>query len=88
MNKNPLDPNELKTLEQLRDELKLQAHLFKAEMKKEWEKLEKDMAKLRTDMAPVTKAAKESADDIAGASRLLFKTVRKGYERIKQSLAA
>jgi hypothetical protein len=78
----------MKSLMQLRDDLKVQAHLFKAELKDHWQKLEKDLARLRQDSAPVEKAAKTSADDVKAATRELFDTVKKGYERIKESLRA
>ena len=86
MEKSILDPKEIKNLEQFRDELKLQAHLFKADVKDEWNRVERDMRKLKNQLAPVRRAAKKSAADLGTAARLLFRTVKDGYERIRQSL--
>jgi hypothetical protein len=78
--------SELEKLEQLRDELRVQAHLFKADMKKEYEDLEKKFQKLRTSTNPVRRAAKESADEVTEATRLLFDTVLDGMKRLRKSL--
>ena len=80
------NPNDFKGLEQLRDELKVQAHLFKADARDQWENLEKDFSKLRAETAPVREAASQSAEEIKEASKLLFDTVKEGYERIKRSM--
>ena len=77
---------ELERLEQLRDELRVQAHLFKADAKKEFDELEKKFQKLKRDTAPVRRAAKQSAADVSEATRLLFEAVKDGMTRIRQSL--
>jgi len=73
-------------LERLRDELKVQAHLFKGEAKQEWEKLEKDMQTLRQQSKPIQVAAEKSAAEVQAATKLLFQTIKHGYERIKSAL--
>ncbi len=78
--------NELEKLEQLRDELRLQAHLFKADMKKEYESLEKQYQKVKRDANPVRRAVKETADEVSEATRLLFDTVLDGMKRLRKSL--
>ena len=86
MPKNSLQKNEFASLEQLRDELKVRTHLLKADMKDEWRKLEGDWRKHRGQLTPAKRATEKSASEVKTASKLLFKTVKKGYERIKQSL--
>ncbi len=83
-NSSPL--KDIKSLEQLRDELKLKLHLFKADMKDEWTRIEADWQKLQGQMKPVQKAAEKTATDVKVASERLFETVKRGYERIKGSL--
>ena len=78
--------NELEKLEQLRDEVRLQAHLFKADMKKEYEDLEKKYQKVKRDANPVRRAAKETASEVSEATRLLFDTVLDGMKRLRKSL--
>lgn len=80
--------NELERLEQLRDELRLQAHLLKADMKKELEDLEKKFQKLKRDASagPVKRATEKSVEEISDATRLLLDTVRDGLTRVRKSL--
>lgn len=80
--------NELERLEQLRDELRLQAHLLKADMKKELEDLEKKFQKLKRDANAnqVKRATEKSVEEISDATRLLLDTVRDGLTRVRKSL--
>ena len=80
--------SELEKLEQMRDELRVQAHLLKADMKKELAELEKKYEKLKRDAKanPVKRAAEKSAEEVSDATRLLFDTVKDGMTRIRKSL--
>jgi hypothetical protein len=73
----------LEGLEKLRDEIKLKAHLLKADLKDEWVKLDRDFEKLRAELAPVRRAVGESAKDVGAAVRLLFDSVKEGFERVQ-----
>ena len=86
MPKSNFKHTDIDSVAQLRDELKLHAHLFKAEAKDEWKRIEGDWRKLKGQLAPAKRATKQSAKDIKGATRLLLKSVKKGYARIKESL--
>lgn len=79
---------EVEKLEQLRDELRVRAHLLKADARQELEELEEKLQKLRRDvaMSPVTHAAEKAASDVSEASGLLFEAVRDGLTRIRRSL--
>lgn len=82
---NPL--SDMHSLQQLRDELKLQAHLFKGEVAEQWKKLEKEvMLVMQTQSAPVKEAAIESAKEVKDASKQILKTLKQGYENIKRNL--
>jgi hypothetical protein len=80
--------NEIEKLEQMRDELRVQAHLLKADAKKELTTLEKKFQKLRRDVStnPVKRAASKSATDVTDATRLLLDTVKDGFSGILKSL--
>lgn len=79
---------ELETLEQVRDELRVQAHLFKADTKKKMVELEKDFQKLKRELrtSSVKRATKESAAEVSEATRRLAKAVRNGMHEIRESL--
>ena len=57
MNKQCKGEVALKDLEALRDELKVQAHLFSSELKKQWEHVEKDWQTLRSETERLRPAA-------------------------------
>ena len=80
--------SEIEKLEQLRDELRVRAHLFKADAKKEFGELERKLQKLRrdADASPVKRAAEKSATEISDATKLLYDTVKDGFTRIRKSL--
>ena len=75
----------VKNLDQLRDELKLKAHLLKAELQDQWSDLEKKWEELSSHMQPVKSAAGESAKDVGSAVESLVAALKKGYERIKDA---
>jgi len=77
---------ELERLEQMRDELRLQAHLFRADMKDEWKAVEERIEKLRKDLHPVRDAAETTLDDVSDATRMLFDSVRDGMKRLRDSV--
>jgi predicted nucleic acid-binding Zn-ribbon protein len=78
--------DEMEKLEQMRDELRLQAHLFKAEVKDEWEDLEDKIAKIRHNLRPVQKAAEETLEEVGEATGLLIDSVFDGFKRLRDSL--
>ena len=78
--------DELEKLEQMRDELRLQAHLFKADMKDEWADLDKKFDKIKQELRPVRKAAEETLDEVGEATGLLIDSVFDGFRRLRDSL--
>ncbi len=73
-------------LQSARDELRLKAHLFKADMKDEWEELEEKWAKARRDIKPALDAAKEASENISEAHSLLLDELKDGYKNIQKKL--
>ncbi len=71
-------------LKQQRDEIKLQAHLASAELKRELEKLEDQFGALEQKVAQVNREAGKTADNVAAAAKLAGEEIAKGYERIRK----
>lgn len=78
--------NEVKSLAQLRDELRLKAHLLEADARERFEGLERDFEKLEQEVASVKGAAGEAGGDVSAAAKLLLESVRSGFERIRKAL--
>jgi hypothetical protein len=73
-------------IEQDRDRLKLQAHLFKADATDEWDKIEKKWHQLKGNTQHVGQEAKEVSKDLLAATQLLGEEIKTGYKRIFKSL--
>lgn len=69
-----------------RDELRVQAHLAKAEMKELWDELEGKWNEFEPKARQVAGATAEASKDVGGAVKDLGKEILAGYERIKKSL--
>jgi hypothetical protein len=76
----------LETLAQLRDELKLQIHLAKADVKTEWEKLEPKWAEVEMKGNALEKASVEAAKGLKAAIDLLIDELSAGYAQIRKAL--
>ena len=73
-------------IKQIRDELKVQIHLGKAEAKEEWEKLENKLEELKVQTKPFADAAEETAKGVGSAMVLAADELKTGYDRIKKLL--
>jgi hypothetical protein len=73
-------------LKQQRDELKLQAHLFRADANDEWEKAEKRWTHFQARSKQVGDAAGDAGEGIAEAARGLGREILAGYDRIRKTL--
>jgi len=69
-----------------RDELHLKLHLLQAEARDEWHALEKKWNHLRQKAESVGDATGQSAGDVGAAARLLGEELRRGYQRIRDSM--
>jgi len=76
----------LEKLEQERDELKVRAHLGKAEAREEWEKMEGRIAELRSRVDRAGDEAGDVMEDVGAAAKLLGEEIREGFTRIRKSL--
>ena len=75
-------------LAQLRDELRVKAHLLRADLRDEWDALEKRWDMLERETRPVREAVGTSAKELGASTRTLFESVAHGYRRIRDSFSA
>ena len=73
-------------LKQERDELALQIHLGKAELKDEWDKLEEKFVGMNKDYEPLKAAVGETADDVWESLKLVGGELLEGFHRIRKAL--
>jgi uncharacterized protein YjbJ (UPF0337 family) len=73
-------------LKQQRDEINLQLHLGKAEVRDEWDKLEPKWEEVKGKMATVGEVAGQAAESVTAAAGLLADEIKQGYDRIKKAL--
>jgi hypothetical protein len=75
------------TLAMLRDELRLQLHLGKTELRDEWDsRLEPLYMELKTKLDRVEQASVETLNEMRPTLKALLDELRAGYERIRKSL--
>ena len=67
----------------VRDELRVQLHLANAELKDEWEKLERGWSHLEGRMKVLGKETDEVGSEIGETLHVLAEQLRNGYDRIK-----
>ena len=69
-----------------RDELRLRAHLMKAEIHDEFKDLERKWDHLESNLGRLKSASKESAEDVGAALKQLTEELAEGYQRVKKSV--
>lgn len=77
---------ELDELRRIRDELRVQVHLGKAEATDLWEKLESRFNEAESHVRTLARQAEEPMSDVAEAAKLLLEEVRSGYHRLRELL--
>ncbi|MFM2420471.1 MAG: hypothetical protein RL385_5194 [Pseudomonadota bacterium] len=77
---------ELAHLEQVRDELKLQLGLAKAEATTEWKKLEANYLKLEDELKRAGSELRGPARDLGAAAKGLVDELSRGYARFRELL--
>jgi uncharacterized coiled-coil DUF342 family protein len=78
--------NLIDDLKQQRDEINVQLHLAKAEVRDEWDKLEPKWEEVKGKMVTVSEAAGQAAESVTAAAGLLADEIKEGYDRIKKAL--
>ena len=77
---------DLEALKQVRDELRVQVHLAKAEVKEAWERTEHRWHEIEAKLARAEKSAEEPLENVRAAAALLAKEIREGYRKIRAAL--
>ncbi len=77
---------ELDELRRMRDELRVQAHLGKREMRARWEALEHTFDTLESKAKHTARAAEEPLQRIEKDLRKLAKDLREGYRQIRDAI--
>jgi uncharacterized coiled-coil DUF342 family protein len=75
--------NDLKTE---RDELSLQIHLGKQEVKSEMQALGDKLDELNQRFEPLKEVAKETSEDVWDAMKIVAQEIQNGFHRIRKSL--
>lgn len=78
--------NDVQALELIRDELALQAHLFKADAKDRWAELETNWDSLKHRLGAAKRAAASAEPKIDAAAEQLVGALKAGYAELKNAL--
>ena len=78
--------NDVQALEMIRDELALQAHLFKADAKDRWSELETRWDQLKHRLGAAKRAAACAEPKIDAAAEQLLDALKAGYAELKNAL--
>lgn len=73
-------------IEQLNDEVKLKAHLGKAEAKQELERLEKEWDSFLARHKPLTDEVEQTAENTGAALTIAAEELKAGFKRIRKLL--
>jgi hypothetical protein len=77
---------ELDHLVELRDQLRVQLSLAKAEASEEWTRLEEHWQRVQDELKRLGEHTKEPAKELGAASLQLINELKQGYERIRARL--
>jgi len=71
-------------LRQIRDELRVQLHLGREEVKDEWERLERSWHHLEGRLKVLREQSKDSLEEVGEAAKLLVDEIREGYRELRK----
>jgi hypothetical protein len=78
---------ELEAFRELRDELRLQTQLGKAELRDRLKELERRWRKVESRLDGIRKDAKGDAEDVREAIRLLARELKEGFDHVRERLS-
>ncbi|MEZ5558175.1 MAG: hypothetical protein R3E86_06460 [Pseudomonadales bacterium] len=73
-------------LQQERDELRVRAHLLKAELRDEWDEVEHKWGQIEPKLEHLRDSSKASAEDIGAAVAMVGEEIAHAYKRIRKAL--
>jgi hypothetical protein len=74
---------EVRSIEQLRDELRVKAALLRADLRDDLAVLEKQWANVERELEPVREAVGTTVREVGASTIALLETLRAGYERVR-----
>ncbi len=77
---------ELDALRELRDEVRVQMELGRAEARNRWEELEEDWQHLEGKLRLMRNESRGELEDIGEAARNLLERIREGYRHLRSLL--
>ena len=77
---------ELENLRELRDGLRVQTELGRAELRDRWHELERRWHQLEGRLKVVREGLREDGQDVREAARLLASELRESYEHLRKRL--
>jgi len=80
--------NLIRDIKQERDEVALQIHLGKEELKDEWDALEEKLVQLNHRFDPLKHAVGETSEDVWDSLKLVGIELKEGFQRIGKALKA
>ena len=78
--------DEIEKLREVRDELRVQAELGRAELRDRWHELEKGWHQLEGRLKLARDGAREDSQNVREAARLLANELRDSYEHLRKRL--
>lgn len=81
--KTPQSSSDISSLAQLRDEVRVQAHLLKAEALERFDGLELRWEKLRQEALAAREIAGNAKDEVGSALSLAIESLRNNYTELK-----
>lgn len=80
--------NDLQLLHFAHDELALQAHLLRAEVKQRWHEVEAQWADLKERTRHAEAAGEGTIQEVEAAASLMVESLKKGFADIKRTLGS
>jgi len=77
---------EVEDLRSMRDELRVRAHLAKAEVRDRWEALDRKLEALESRAKRTTRALEQPLQELEKDARKLAQDLRGGYRRFRDSI--
>lgn len=78
--------NLIRDIRQERDEIALQIHLGKQELKEEWDVLDDKLNELNHRFDPLKEAVGETSEEVWDSLKLLASELKEGFQRIGHAL--
>ncbi len=69
-----------------RDEMRVQAHLARAEFREEWNEAEEKWQKVEQKLSRIQDQAIETTDEMQSSAKVIMEEISSAYARIKQRL--